>query len=149
MDINNTAIARTRDIIAKSTFTVSMNFLGDAYARAGNPVYAYHYGYKTAMDIECGFGARHGGEGMLVFDNLRPDASESDKILAKEMHNRWVNFIKTGDPNNGLSTPSGVVWPKYDPESSMMLYFNNKITSEIMPEKENMKFLEELLFGAK
>ena len=68
--------------------------------------------------------------------------------LRDEIHNRSINFIKTGDPNNGLKTPSNVNWQKYDSKDKNMMVFDSTVKCGEMPEKENMDFMKELFFGA-
>jgi para-nitrobenzyl esterase len=87
-------------------------------ARAGKPVYFYHFGYVTKSARATNPAARHAAELVYVFDTLgtrttrtgqSTPVADSDRTMARQMNTYWANFAKTGNPNgNGL--PS---WPPY------------------------------------
>src|SRR5262245_51804810 len=97
-------------------------------ARAGKPVYSFHFGYVTQSARSTNPGARHAAELVYVFDTLgsrttrsqTPTAvAESDRKMARQMNTYWANFAKTGDPN-GAGLPR---WPAMTLEKDETLEF--------------------------
>ena len=85
-------------------------------AKAGKPVFFYHFGYVTESGRATSPAARHASELVYVFDTLgsrttrggAPIAiSDADRKIAKQMNGYWARFAKTGDPN-GAGAPR---WP--------------------------------------
>ncbi len=142
----NSATARCREILAHGMFSSVMKTYGDALANNGNQVYAYYFSYVSPANAENGMGAHHGSEIAYAFGNLPPDATPEQRALSDELHARWVNFIKTGDPNNG-ELPTEIEWPQYDPLSANVLIFDQKVTSGEMPLKADIEFMEGIMFG--
>lgn len=62
------------------------------------------------------------------------------------MHIRWVNFIKTGDPNKGMPVLSSTEWPKYSPTNPEIIRFNTTVKVEALPHKDDMEFIEQLVY---
>ncbi|MDR2055375.1 MAG: carboxylesterase family protein [Desulfovibrio sp.] len=150
VDARNTRLQRTRQAAAYGIFSAGMKRFADIAADAGSNVYMYKFKYVSPGNKKSGLGAAHASELPFVFNNLAtmglsgPEAEE----LAGETHRRWVNFIKTGDPNLGEATPSGVTWPKYDSRETNVLYLDKKIVSGALEDKENIDFMADLAFGA-
>ncbi len=149
VDAQNSATQRARQILAYGMFTTGMKTMGDALAGAGLDVYAYHFDYATAENRANGLGASHGSELAYVFDNLAAEglSGHESESLATEMHTRWANFIKNGDPNIGDPAPSSTLWPKYDANDPRMIFFDRAVTSGPMPDKADMEFMQTTMFG--
>jgi para-nitrobenzyl esterase len=138
-----------RQVVAYGIFSAGMKRFADIAADTGGNVYMYKFKYVFPDNERNGLGAAHASEMPFVFNTLsRGGLSGSEaEILADEMHTRWANFIKTGDPNVGDLPLSGVKWPKYDPKEAKVLYLDKKITSEVLEDKENIDFIANLVFG--
>ncbi len=87
-------------------------------AKAGKPVYLFHFGYVTQSARATNPGARHASELVYVFNtpgsrttrSQAPTAvADADRKVAREMNTYWANFAKTGNPNAG-GLPN---WPAY------------------------------------
>jgi para-nitrobenzyl esterase len=83
------------------------------HAAAGNTAYEYQFS-RTVHGRESE-GAPHASELPFVFDNLYAwrgihHYDLSDRQYATMMQQYWVNFAKSGDPNEG----DMVQWPKFD-----------------------------------
>jgi para-nitrobenzyl esterase len=85
-------------------------------AKAGQPVYHYHFAYVAQAMRATSPGARHAAELVYVFDTLgsrttrtQPPAAvaDPDRTVARQMNTYWVNFAKKSNPN-GSGLP---VWP--------------------------------------
>lgn len=146
VDEQNPSGERAREILGYGMFNAVMKPYGDALAGSGQNVYAYQFNYSTADNEKAGLGAHHGSEIAYAFGTLEnPDAEQ--QALSEEMHARWANFIKTGDPNQG-DVPSAVQWPAYDPDGSQMLVFDTTVTAGAMAGKDDIEFMEDIMFGS-
>jgi para-nitrobenzyl esterase len=147
IDAEHTSGQRTRELLAYGMFSAVMKPYADALAQSGQAVYAYRFNYVTAENETNRLGAHHGSEIEYAFGNLPAGADDEQRALSGEMFTRWVNFIKTGDPNIGGGTPSGVAWPPYDAQDNWMLLLDKEVTAAKMPGKEEMEFMEQIMFG--
>jgi para-nitrobenzyl esterase len=109
----------TRDpkfVAMEITSDMGMNngtrYVARLIAKAGQPVFHFHFNYVTQAARGNIPGARHAAELVYVFDTLgsrttrtqKPtETAETDRKVAKQMNAYWANFAKTGTPNgNGL-----------------------------------------------
>jgi para-nitrobenzyl esterase len=149
VDARRTALQRARQMLASGVFAAGTKRLADIVADAGGAVYLYTFNYVSPRNKRNGLGAAHAAELPFVFNNLAgwglsgPEAGK----LAAQMHTRWANFIKHGDPNAGEALPGGVPWPKYDRQKAQTLFLDGKITSGPLPDRENLDHLGDLMFG--
>jgi carboxylesterase type B len=84
-----------------------------------------------------------------VFNNLaiRGTSGKEQEKLAEEMHTRWINFIKNGDPNIGIKPPTDTVWPQYDPAKVEVIVFDDNVTTGTLSDQENLDFAINVLYG--
>lgn len=87
--------------------------VADAASDAGVPVHLYRFGWR-AEGLGGVFGAMHALEIPFVWKSTRGwdlvFGGEPPPQLADEMHQAWINFVRTGDPNHdGIDA-----WPHYD-----------------------------------
>jgi para-nitrobenzyl esterase len=146
------AYQRARRIFAYGAFSVGTKRFADIAAKAGANVYLYKFNYVSPANERNGLGAIHSGELPFVFGNLgsgyfSETGAAAQKLMA-EMHTRWANFIKHGDPNIGDAPPTGVTWPKYDVGKANALSFNKKIAAGMIEDRENLDYIADLWFGA-
>ncbi|MDR1397428.1 MAG: carboxylesterase family protein [Desulfarculales bacterium] len=142
---------RACQAVAYGVFSAGMKRFADLAAKAGGKVYMYQFNYVSLNNQVTEIGASHGAELPLVFNNLEnsdlytPEAQR----LAAEMHTRWANFIKTGDPNTGASLPSRVKWRRYEAQNPRLLLLDAEITSGTLPDRENIDYTADLIFGGR
>lgn len=146
VDAEHQAYQQARDILMHGMFAAIMKPYADALYAAGMDVYGYYYNYATPELIASDMGARHGSEIAYAFGNLPPDASDEQKKVSEEMFARWVNFIKSGDPNMGGS-PSGITWETYDPQSFKVMIFDKEPVFAENPVRDDVAFMEDIMFG--
>ncbi|CAN5296109.1 carboxylesterase/lipase family protein [soil metagenome] len=98
----------------------------DLMQRQGIPAYFYRAGYVPAGKASAWVkGVPHGGEIALVFDNLAAldnpsnPVSAADRAASAQMSRYFVNFAKTGNPNDaGLPD-----WPAYEATRKSVMEF--------------------------
>ena len=101
--------------------------VADAAASAGTPVHVYRFGWK-AQGLGGAFGAMHALEipfvwkAMLGWDiafGVEPPAQLSDQL-----HQAWINYVRTGDPSHdGIGA-----WPVYDTDRRPTMRFDETTT---------------------
>ncbi len=140
------AYQRARNILMHGMFAAVMKPFGDAMAESGMDVYAYQFNYATQADKDANMAAAHSFEIVYAFGNLPADATAEQQAVSDEMFNRWVSFIKFGNPNQA-ATASNVEWGKYDPQSASTIIFDKNTTFGEMPLRDDMEYMVDLMFG--
>lgn len=117
------------DLITDELFRIPAVRLAEARAALGRPVHAYQFDLPTPA-YEGRLGATHCLELPFTFDNfdqwshapflagLAPGARDG---LAHAMHQAWIAFVRTGDPNHS-GLPS---WQPYDSRTRTTMRFDS------------------------
>ena len=146
VDSRHTASRRTRDMLAFAMFNAGMVLLGDAYSQIGLDVYAYRFDYVRLQDQKPETGAEHCSDMAYIFNNLEEDDHEvRQRELANDMHQRWLNFMKSHDPNQE-NVNLNVLWPKYTKEHKKALIFGGQTVESVIPQKADIEFMQGLMF---
>jgi para-nitrobenzyl esterase len=70
------------------------------------PLFAYYYTHPEPGPGSDMFGAFHSAEIPYVFNNLHASPwrpfTDKDREIARRMSAYWTNFVKRGDPNDGI-----------------------------------------------
>lgn len=147
VDETNSATVRLRQFIGYSFLaTPGLKLFADRMSEAGMKVWGYNFDYISPENAQARLGASHAEEMPYIFRTHSGTINEDQKRLTDEMHNRFVNFIKTGDPNGELRTPSGTEWPVYKPNGAL-LRFDREVRVTGFPGLEDMKFMQDVLYG--
>lgn len=109
-----------------SFFTCQMRRWADASTKA----YMYYFTRVPPHEQSARYGAFHAAEIPYAFDNLDArffkaafEWEAADRELAETISGYWVNFAKTGDPNeDGLPE-----WPAYDTEAGAYLELGDSV----------------------
>ena len=110
-----------------ATFVAPARYLARLMAKKSVAVWLYHFDVVPEAQREKSRGAPHGGEIPYVFktasrlSRMSAAIGPSDAKIANIMHNAWVAFAKSGDPNHSTlsiwkpvtedSTPTLIVTP--------------------------------------
>lgn len=121
------------DLITDELFRVPAVRLAEARAELGRPVWAFQFDLPTPA-CEGRLGAAHCLELPFVFDNFdqwshAPFLDGLDPAvrdgLAHAMHQAWIAFVRTGDPNHsGLPR-----WQPYDTGTRTTMRFDSVVTA--------------------
>jgi para-nitrobenzyl esterase len=88
--------------------------------------YLYYFTRVPPIANSAQYGAYHGAEHIYIVGNLHlaPFTPELvDRRLSEDMMSYWVNFARTGNPND----PSLVKWPAYETETQYYMEFGDEI----------------------
>lgn len=123
-------------IVTDRAFWVDYVRCADAQTAYGK-VYAYRFDFVHTLLKVVGLGAMHGSEfnhvlntsgnlgGIIAFLTTKKRINE----LRNCMHNAWINFTKSGNPNGHLP----IEWEMYDKEKRTTFIFNDICSLEENP----------------
>ncbi|WP_298023233.1 carboxylesterase/lipase family protein [uncultured Parasphingopyxis sp.] len=105
-------------------FVQGSYILADAQARAGAPVYMYRLTWETPVNGGI-FRSPHTLDIPMMFDNVELSRvlvgpGEAPQRIADQMSEAWISFARTGTPSSD-HLPD---WPRYTPDSRMVMQFD-------------------------
>jgi len=123
-----------------------MQFAKAAVA-AGQPAWAYRYNHvfsgsaifpKFGLPAICEQVVCHASELPFVFHQDVPSINATftpaEAVLSTTMVNYWVNFAKTGNPNNGTATAGSAAadfpFPAWDPVARTNIVLDTTLSTE-------------------
>ncbi|WP_317173168.1 carboxylesterase family protein [Maribacter aquimaris] len=138
--------AYPNDTKAKDLLDVDTMFRPGAVVQAneksalegGAPVYMYLFTWQSPV-FDGKYKALHCMDLPFVFDNVSlanqmTGGGKDAQILAGKMSQAWINFVKTGNPNNeGLPQ-----WTEYNRENTATMHFDT--TCEVKPQLDKELF---------
>lgn len=98
--------------LARDRYISALLLWAEQRTAQGQAVYAYLFEQTFPGSDPALYGAFHSAEVPYVFGTVNlPDAkfTAADRRISDEMQNRWIAFMRTGNPNPG-GTP--VTWPR-------------------------------------
>ena len=123
-----------------------------AQKQYANDVWMYRYELVTKSGIETGWKASHAFELPAVFCNKTHGFSHFvfdgepydvfDKI-SEQLHGRWVNFVKTGEPSLDKSS---LDWPRFEGADSPVMIFNRECAAEQLDRRHLMETWGDMRF---
>jgi para-nitrobenzyl esterase len=106
------------------------------------PAYMYLWNWESP-GYGGKFGAVHGIDVAASFHHVRSTmmgvGSPSGKVMCDRLASVWVNFAKTGDPNN----PGIPHWPAYNTDTRATMVFDTDTRVESDPRREIRKFWDQ------
>ncbi|MDE3213022.1 MAG: carboxylesterase family protein [Bacteroidota bacterium] len=143
------AAASQLDLQRDKIFGVQNYTWANLESSQGIPVYVYRFTHKVpGTGVYAKFGAFHTGEVPYAYGNLkfsdRP-FKPVDYALEKTMSSYWINFIKSGDPNEkGLPD-----WPLYKSGTQKIMQLGDVSHAETIPDRARLDFLRNLMNSGK
>lgn len=145
VDDEHSASDRARQLLTLAGFRLGASTFADTLSQNGQPVYYYEFNYDFLERPT----AYHAVELPFVFGNgldlLKLDKDEEK--MAADMHTAWVNFIKTGDPNQGTALASGVVWEPYTSQTKSVMVIDDPWSAGRMSQTDDLDFLRKTVYG--
>ncbi|CAI9727865.1 cholinesterase 2-like [Octopus vulgaris] len=124
-------------VAGDTAFTCPAFKFAEQFSRHSN-VYMYSFEFRSRLNPwPKWLGVVHGYEVIFTFAHplSRKEFAEEDKIVTERMSSFFVNFSKSGNPNNGgCSDCSNDPWPKFTPENQKYIVIDDKAEPET---KEN------------
>ena len=118
----------------------------DRLPHTKRPVFAYLWTHVEPGPDSARYRAFHSSEIPYVFSTLdkaeRPFTA-GDFALARRLGSYWVNFVKTGDPNE-VGLPQ---WPALDAKQRQILELGDAIKPRPVLDKRRLKFFEKHVAG--
>ncbi|WP_462410754.1 carboxylesterase/lipase family protein [Neobacillus sp. Marseille-QA0830] len=113
-------------LVTISIFTYPAQRLSELQGNQGAPVYMYRFDWETPV-FAGALKATHALEIPFVFNTLNMPKTENftgsspeRQIVAKQMHQAWINFAHSGNPN----TEALPEWPTYETNNRSTMIFN-------------------------
>ena len=134
------AIAATR-LFGDVRYVIGSRLIARLHSELA-PSYLYYFGHVPPVMREDWVGAPHGFLTMVLF-GVSGEATEGQVAaetsqLGELLRAYWVNFARTGDPNNG-HLPS---WPHYQSEKDNWLVIRDEVSVESQVIKDKLDFIE-------
>jgi para-nitrobenzyl esterase len=132
--------------MSMGVFTAGAKRTADLMSRKTD-VYLYLFEYVT--DEKNSLGAFHTSELPFVFGDLEAKGISGDgpKKLSQDIQTRWVNFIKSGDPNQPDPLPTQVSWPKYTEKEPQALHLNLELSTGPISEASDMDIIGDIVYS--
>jgi len=131
-------------------FLMGSTEVADILSQNNQDVWMYRFDFMPTLPRLFGLKATHGIDVSGVFNkpNFLLDVlwifsrPSSKQIIYNTMHNSWVNFIKTGNPNG---EHLNIEWEKYNPEKRKTLLIDRNSSLVENPEKEQIEFWKNVM----
>lgn len=118
----------------------------DELSSYGHDAYFYEFSFSTPQLEELGLGTSHALELPFVFDAFPESVvlDEETKTLKESIHNYWLNFIRTGNPNSEAE----VLWPKYSVEAKNKMKLDNLMESSLVDDADEVSYFVNLFWNS-
>lgn len=145
--------ANGNHVISQMNKMVTLGFLRSGmyqYANSlskNNDVYLYQFDFVDPMIKETGLGVIHGSEIRYVFHNFMNEINKHEDAtqVAQYMRNYWVNFIKTGNPNDGDRLQEDSQWHHYSMSNQQELHIDQKPKMQPIKQAGDIEFINQKL----
>jgi para-nitrobenzyl esterase len=113
-----------------NSFAYGAYSLARAMARVDQKAYLYYFTY-TPLGERAKLGAYHGEELNFLSNHFPNDWTHSanDETLGRQIRSYWIQFAKTGDPNDGEHPH----WPSFHSESNQRFELGRHLGLQTVP----------------
>ncbi len=141
----HSAATRARDLIEMG-LRFGSDVFADEMSRRGKKVWHYHFNHAPKILDLVGMGPTHAIELMYVFKTLPRVLlrNPANALVADDVHARWVNFVKTGDPNIGI--PVQGTWPQYHADDRQSIVLQEEAHATPTEQTDDVAFYLNLLW---
>ncbi len=130
------AAKSAKDVFRESAFAWHTWVWARLQSQKGkHKAFVYYFDHRTPTSPD---GANHGAEIPYVFRNLTTPGSPprpEDTALSDLMSSYWVNFAKSGNPNN-VGLP---LWPPFTEDDQVAMIFNSPSGAGPLPNMDKLK----------
>jgi para-nitrobenzyl esterase len=134
--------ARIADLFADTQFNYGTRLLAQSNSNQVQNTWRYLFSKRRPSQRD---GPHHGQEVAHVFGNLSVkttsfdhDFDDRDEFISDAMLNYWVQFARTGNPNqSGLPD-----WPGYQSTADNMIVFGDQISKQEGLRQRNLDFID-------
>ncbi len=139
------AVERARDLIEMG-LRFGSDVFADVFSSRGKQVWQYTFNHAPRVLEAMGMGSTHALELMYVFKTVPKVMlrNQSNALVADDVHARWVNFIKTGNPNDGL--PVNNAWPAYHVNNRQTMVLKEEAHAAPTTHTQDVAFYLQLLW---
>jgi para-nitrobenzyl esterase len=113
-----------REVSSDAFMVEPARFVAQTLSADGQPVWEYRFSYVATSLRSKLPGAPHASELPFVFDTVQAHygayTTPADEQAADSIHQYWLQFVKTGNPN-GPNLPH---WPQYNTTTDQIMDFN-------------------------
>jgi para-nitrobenzyl esterase len=140
----NTDLASLKGMVASDKMMMEpARFVARSWSLSGQPAWEYRFSYVATSMRSTWKGAAHASEIPYVFDTVRAkygkELTEQDEKVAQALHEYWLQFAKTGNPN-GSGRPE---WPQYSAAEDKLLNFTlDGPRAEVDPWRQRLDLAE-------
>lgn len=133
------------DLLATSyNYSCPSLMIAKAHIAKGSRSWVYYFNQQRDGELAAEMGVYHGAELPYVFDTHDEwlPTSKADRQLTDSMTEYWLNFVASGNPNQGLHNQSKqVAWLAYEANNGAVQILDKYIRSELHPADELCRVL--------
>ncbi len=142
----HTPASRARELIQMG-LRFGSDVFADELSRRGKRVWLYNFNHRLPILDMLGLGITHAVELIFVFKTVPKLLLRSPRhrLVMEDTHARWLNFVKTGNPNEGL--PVNGPWPAYTAQEKQILLLQEEPEAAPAPATQSVAFYRNLLWN--
>ncbi|MGF1581248.1 MAG: carboxylesterase/lipase family protein [Gemmataceae bacterium] len=135
--------AAVHKIATLMAFRAPARRLVRAIQSTGKTAWLYHFSRNPKSPKSLREGVFHALEVGYVFRTNDFKQNQIDKHISQQMHQRWVNFARFGNPNGKPKRKQvAPVWPNYTAKQDQHLEFGDRVTIDEHLDAEYLELMD-------
>lgn len=133
------------DLLATSfNYTCPSFVLARANAKRGGKTWFYQFTKQRDGELGAQMGAYHGAELPYVFDTHDSwlPTTEQDRVITQTIAQYWLNFARTGNPNDSTYSVSVPPWQAYQKAGDSVQFLGLEVKSATHPSDTLCRLME-------